>query len=271
MVVGTAIAGLSANGSDRLWAGGLALVVSLALQVGVNFANDYSDGIRGTDADRMGPMRLVGSGAVSATAVRNAAFLSFAVAATSGLVLAAIVSWWLLVVGAVSIAAGWLYTGGPRPYGYMGLGEVFVFVFFGLVATMGTEFVVSDALSVNGALAAGVVGLLAVALLVINNLRDIPGDRASGKMTLAVRLGDGATRRMFVLMIVVTFTTIVVLGIRVPGALVALIAAPLAVAPVKRVLRGDAGRDLIVVLGMTARVQLVTGVVLAAGIALLGA
>ena len=271
VIVGTAIAALSADGSDRYWAGGVALVVSLALQVGVNFANDYSDGVRGTDADRIGPVRLVGSGAVSAVAVRNAAFASFAVAAASGLVLAAVVSWWLLAVGAVSIAAGWLYTGGPRPYGYMGLGEVFVFVFFGLVATMGTEFVVSDALSVDGGLAAGVVGLLAVALLVINNLRDIPGDRSSGKMTLAVRLGDAATRRMFVLTVGMAFATIVVIGIRVPGALLALIAVPLAIAPVKRVLRGDAGRDLIAVLGMTARVQLATGVLLAVGIALFGA
>jgi 1,4-dihydroxy-2-naphthoate octaprenyltransferase len=271
VVVGTALARLPTDGSDRWWAGGVALVVSLALQVGVNFANDYSDGVRGTDADRIGPVRLVGSGAVSAVAVRNAAFVSFAVAAVSGLALAAVVSWWLLAVGAVSIAAGWLYTGGPRPYGYMGLGEVFVFVFFGLVATMGTEFVVSDELSVDGALAAGVVGLLSVALLVINNLRDIPGDRSSGKMTLAVRLGDAATRRMFVLTIVVAFATILVIGIRVPGALLALVAAPLAFAPVKHVLRGDAGRDLIVVLGMTARVQLVTGVLLAGGIALFGA
>lgn len=271
VVVGVACAGMSADGAGRYWAGAVALVVSLALQVGVNFANDYSDGVRGTDADRIGPARLVGSGRVSALAVRNAAFVSFAVAATSGLVLAAVVSWWLLAVGVVSIAAGWLYTGGPRPYGYMGLGEVFVFVFFGLVATMGTEFVVSDGLSVEGLLAAVVVGLLAVALLVINNLRDIPGDRASGKKTLAVRLGDAATRRLFVLTLAVTFAMIVALGVREPGALAALVAIPSAIGPIRRVLRGDAGRELIAVLGMTARVQLLTGILLAGGIALGGA
>ena len=270
VIVGAACAGLSVDGTDRYWAGVVALVVSLALQVGVNFANDYSDGVRGTDADRIGPARLVGSGRVTAVAVRNAALASFAVAAASGLVLAAVVSWWLLAVGAVSIAAGWLYTGGPRPYGYMGLGELFVFVFFGLVATMGTEFVVSDRLSPEGMLAAGIVGLLAVALLIINNLRDIPGDRVSGKNTLAVRLGDAATRRLFVLTLVATSVMIAVLGVRVPGALVALVAAPAAIAPIRRVLRGDAGRDLIAVLGLTARVQLVTGVLLAAGIAVTG-
>jgi 1,4-dihydroxy-2-naphthoate octaprenyltransferase len=267
VAVGTAMATTSAGGDDRYWAGAVALLVSLALQVGVNYANDYSDGVRGVDADRVGPTRLVGSGAARPSAVRAAAFVSFGVAAASGLVLAALVSWWLLPVGAVSIAAGWLYTGGPRPYGYMGLGEVFVFVFFGLVATMGTEFVVSGALSRDGLLAAIVVGLLAVALLVINNLRDIPGDRESGKRTLAVRLGDGATRRLFVAVVAVTFVTIAVLGLRVPGAMLGLVGAPFAVAPVTRVMRGDAGRDLVAVLGATARLQMVAGLMLAAGVA----
>lgn len=263
-------AAAGSGGDDRWWAAGAALVVSLALQVGVNYANDYSDGIRGVDADRVGPTRLVGAGLVEARAVRNAAFVAFGVAGASGLLLAAAVSWWLLVVGVVSVAAGWLYTGGPRPYGYMGLGEVFVFVFFGLVATIGTQFVVARQITVEGVLAAVVVGLLAVALLVINNLRDIPGDSASGKSTLAVRLGDARTRVLYVAVVVAAFGGVTAVGVIAPPAFLALLAAPFAWSPIRRVVSGDSGRALIPVLGATARVQLVAGLLLAVGLVLEG-
>ena len=169
------------------------MVVAVALQVGTNYANDYSDGVRGTDAVRVGPVRLVASGLASPRAVRRAAIGAFAVAAAGGLALAAVADWWLILVGAACIAAGWLYTGGPRPYGYAGLGELFVFVFFGLVATVGTEYVQVGRITGLAVGRAVPVGLLAVALLVVNNLRDIPGDTASGKRTLAVRIGAPAT------------------------------------------------------------------------------
>ncbi|MBA2739328.1 MAG: 1,4-dihydroxy-2-naphthoate polyprenyltransferase, partial [Nocardioidaceae bacterium] len=176
----------------------LALVVSLSLQVGVNYANDYSDGIRGTDDHRVGPVRLVGSGAATPSAVRNAAFAALAVAAVSGAVLAAITSWWLLLVGVAAIAAAWGYTGTARPYGYLGLGELFVFVFFGLVAVCGTTYVQAGTVTGVSVLAAVGVGALACAILVANNLRDQPTDRSAGKRTLAVRLGEPGTRMLFV-------------------------------------------------------------------------
>src|ERR671929_1321904 len=176
----------------------LALVVALALQVAVNYANDYSDGTRGTDADRVGPMRLVGSGAATPQQVLVAACLSFAVAGVAGLALAALSSWWLVAVGAASILAAWTYTGGPLPYGYRALGELFVFVFFGLVAVVGTTFVQTRTVEGLAVAAAVPIGLLIVAILVVNNLRDIDGDAAVGKRTLAVLLGDRATRLFYV-------------------------------------------------------------------------
>ena len=188
VAVGAACAG-AADGS-AWWRVLPALVVSLALQVGVNYANDYSDGIRGTDEVRVGPLRLVGSGAAPPSRVKQAAFLAFGAAGAAGLLLAAVTTWWLLVVGAAAIASAWLYTGGPRPYGYAGLGEVFVFVFFGLVATAGTGYVVADRLTGTMLVSGSAAGCFACALLVINNLRDIPGDTVAGKRTLAVRLGD---------------------------------------------------------------------------------
>ncbi|MCA0146001.1 1,4-dihydroxy-2-naphthoate polyprenyltransferase [Blastococcus sp. LR1] len=246
----------------------LALLVALALQVGVNYANDYSDGKRGTDADRVGPMRLVGSGAAPASQVLVAALLSFGVAGVSGLGLAALSSWWLVLVGAVCIAAAWTYTGGPLPYGYRALGEVFVFVFFGPVAVVGTTYVQTR--SVEGlAWAVSVpIGLLIVAILVVNNLRDLAGDAEVGKRTLAVLLGDRATRYLFVGLFVVAFAVIAAVGIERPWALLGLLAAPLAVPPSRTVLSGGRGPQLIAALGATGKVTLATGVLLGAGLAL---
>jgi len=246
-----------------------AAVVALAIQVGTNYANDYADGKRGTDAaDRVGPLRLVGSGLVPAARVKRAAVVAFGVAALAGLWLAAVTSWWLVVVGAVCIAAGWLYTGGPRPYGYAGYGELFVFVFFGLVATVGSAYVQTGGLEPLAEAAAVPVGLLATALLVVNNLRDIPSDRRAGKITLAVRLGDRRTRLLYVALMVAPFL-IVPLVAGLSGrifAAAALFAVVVARIPVQRVLEGASGPALVPVLVTTGRVQLLFGVLLAAGL-----
>lgn len=237
----------------------LAAVVALSLQVAVNFANDYSDGIRGTDAERVGPVRLVGSGLATAAAVKRAAFTAFGVAAVAGLVLASVTTWWLLVVGAASILAGWFYTGGPRPYGYAGFGEIFVFVFFGLVATVGTTYVVVERIPVESWAYGVASGALSCALLVTNNLRDIPSDRESGKRTLAVRLGDRRTRSFFVALVTVSFIALLATAFRRPEVFAVVLATPFAVRPVRSVMRGATGRDLIPVLAETARLQLVIG------------
>jgi 1,4-dihydroxy-2-naphthoate polyprenyltransferase len=248
----------------------LALVVALALQVAVNYANDYSDGKRGTDADRVGPMRLVGSGAAAPRQVLVAAALAFGVAAVAGLGLAALSSWWLLAVGAVCIAAAWTYTGGPLPYGYRALGEVFVFVFFGLVAVVGTTYVQTRTLAGLAFAVAVPVGLLIVAILVVNNLRDIEGDALAGKRTLAVLLGDRPTRRLFVGLFVVAFAVVVAVGIARPWVLITLLALPLAARPARTVLAGGRGPALIGALAGTGMVTLATGVLLGAGLALSG-
>jgi 1,4-dihydroxy-2-naphthoate polyprenyltransferase len=245
----------------------LAMVVALALQVAVNYANDYSDGRRGTDADRVGPMRLVGSGAASARQVLVAAALSFAVAAVAGLTLAALSSWWLVAVGAVCIVAAWTYTGGPIPYGYRALGEVFVFVFFGLVGVVGTTFAQTQTVEGLAFAAAVPVGLLIVAILVVNNLRDIDGDAAVGKRTLAVLLGDRATRSFFTALLVVPFGVIAAVGVVRPWALLGLLAASLAVRPVRTVLAGGRGPALITALAGTGVLTLATGVLFALGLA----
>jgi 1,4-dihydroxy-2-naphthoate octaprenyltransferase len=245
----------------RWWRVVLAGVVSVMLQVGVNYANDYSDGIRGTDDARVGPARLVGGGLASARSVKIAALSSFLMAAVFGLILTIVTSPWLLVVGAASILAGWFYTGGKHPYGYLGFGELFVFVFFGLVATVGTTYVLAERITALAWQLGVAVGALACALLVTNNLRDIPTDREVGKKTLAVRLGDARTRTLFVALVV--GGVLVGAGAVWERPLAAVIAVVLLVAiePVRRVRAGAAGRDLIAVLGATARVQLVFGVV----------
>jgi 1,4-dihydroxy-2-naphthoate octaprenyltransferase len=267
VLVGTGVA--STTGAVIWWRAGAALIVALSLQIGTNYANDYADGIRGTDAVRVGPVRLVASGLATPTSVKRAALVAFAVGALAGLALTVAVGPQLAVVGAASIAAGWYYTGGRRrPYGYRGLGEVAVFVFFGLLATAGTAYVQTGHLTALAVGAAVPVGLLATALLVVNNLRDIPGDDAAGKRTLAVRIGDQQTRLLYVACVATALSSCVALaGWRI-GALIALVAVPLAVDPIRRVRRGERGRDLIPVLGATGRVQLVFGVALAIGIAL---
>jgi 1,4-dihydroxy-2-naphthoate octaprenyltransferase len=253
------------------WRALAALVAAVAIQVGTNYANDYSDGTRGTDAPskRAGPVRLVGSGLASPGAVRRAALLAFAVAAVAGLSLAIAVDLRLLLVGVASFAAGWLYTGGPKPYGYAGFGEVFVFLFFGVVATVGSTYVQTARITGLSVGASIPIGLLATALLVVNNLRDIPGDTESGKRTLAVRLGDRRTRVLYVVLLVGAFVAVPFvagLGQRPVGA-VALAALLLAQRPVTKVLSGARGPALIPVLVATGRVQLVYGALLAAGLA----
>jgi 1,4-dihydroxy-2-naphthoate polyprenyltransferase len=268
VLVGTACA---AGRTDVVaWRAMAAGVVALALQVGTNYANDYSDGVRGTDSGerRVGPLRLVGSGVRSPGAVKRAALLAFALAGVAGLALAVAVGPELVVVGAAAIAAGWFYTGGSHPYGYLGLGELFVFVFFGVVATAGSAYIQEEALSALALAASVPVGLLATALLVVNNLRDIPGDTASGKRTLAVRLGDRRTRALYVGLLVGAVAMVPVvagLGGR-PAAAAALAAIPLARRPVIEVLGGARGPALIPVLGATGRVQLAFGALLAAGL-----
>ena len=266
VAVGT---GAAAAAGSADWRALLALVVSLALQVGVNYANDYSDGVKGTDAVRVGPFRLVGSGAADPASVKKAAFAAFAVAAAAGLALALMSSWWLLAVGACAIAAAWFYTGGPRPYGYAGLGEVFVFLFFGVVAVCGTTYVQAGRVTALAWVVSVPVGLLACAILVANNLRDIPTDATSGKRTLAVRLGDARTRRLYEGLLLVPFVAPVGLAVvGHPWALLAWAAAPLAAAPLRLVAGGAAGRDLIAVLRDTGRLQLVYAVALGIGLAL---
>ncbi len=266
VAVGTAVA--SAEGSVIWWRAVAALVVAVMLQVATNYANDYSDGVRGTDAGRIGPVRLVASGLASPAAVKRAALMAFAVAGAAGLALAAVAGWWLLAIGAACMAAGWLYTGGPRPYGYAGLGELFVFVFFGLVATAGTAYVQLGRVTGLAVLAAVPVGLLAVGLLVVNNLRDAAGDARAGKRTLAVRIGAPATRLLYAGCVLVPFVFAVGLSVSRPAALLTLIALPFAVAPAQRVVRGESGRGLVEVLGQTGRLQLVFGALLTVGLAL---
>ena len=253
--------------SERAWPNSfLALIVSLALQIAVNYANDYSDGVRGTDLNRVGPMRLVGSGAKKPVEVKRAAFLAFGVAALFGLILAVMTSWWLLVVGVACIAAGWFYTGGSKPYGYYGFGELFVFVFFGVVATTGTTYVIIQKVTRTSIVASITVGCLACALLVVNNLRDIPGDTVAGKKTLAVRLGERQTRRTYFALIAISAAAIVLLAVDHPTSLIGLIGLLVALPAIRKVSKGAVGKDLIDVLGITGRTQIATALALSIGL-----
>lgn len=259
-------------GRFSLWRGALALLVSLALQVGVNYANDYSDGVRGTDSAgrRAGPMRLVGSGTATPRAVKYAAFGSFFAACLLGLILAAVTSWWIVAGGALCVLAAWFYTGGSRPYGYRGLGEISVFVFFGVAAVAGTAYVEMGRLSWLGLAASVPAGLLSCALLMINNLRDIGSDAASGKRTLAVRVGDARARTLYLLFLLLPFAGAALIGLYRPYALIALAALPLCVPPVRAVRGGVSGPGLIATLGQTGRLQLAFGIAFTVGLALHG-
>jgi 1,4-dihydroxy-2-naphthoate octaprenyltransferase len=259
-----------AIGYDKFswWRAALALVVALALQVGVNFANDYSDGVRGSDERRVGPVRLVAAGLAPPRQVKAAAFGFFAVAGVAGLALAAVTSWWLLAVGAACIAAAWFYTGGPKPYGYNGLGEVFVFACFGVVAVAGTAYVQMKGFSWLGLAASVPAGLLACALLMVNNLRDIRTDTLAGKRTLAVLLGDARSRVGYTLMLLVPFGVAALLAFFRPLTLITLLALPLARIPIRSVRAGASGPALIRTLGQTGRLQLAFGIAFTIGLAI---
>ena len=266
VVVGAACAQLESSTQNNWLNAVFALVVSLALQVAVNYANDYSDGIRGTDKNRVGPLRLVGSGAKKPADVKKATFLAFGVAAVFGFVLATTTSWWLLLVGVFCFLAGWFYTGGKHPYGYLGFGEVFVFIFFGVVATMGTTFVINEQLTLLSFLASVVVGCLACALLAVNNLRDIAGDQISNKKTLAVRIGESGARKFYISLFIVAGFAVILIALSYSAALIAMIGLAAAVKPIKRVYAGATGADLIDVLVMTGRVQILVAFSLSVGL-----
>jgi 1,4-dihydroxy-2-naphthoate octaprenyltransferase len=265
VLVGTAAA--HGAGVDVSWSRALlALVVALALQVGVNYANDYSDGVRGTDADRRGPVRLTACGLASPAAVRKAALCALVVAAIAGFVLAALVSWWLLLVGAAAIAAAVLYTGGPRPYGYSGFGELMVLAFFGFVATAGSAFVQAEHVPATAWWGSLVVGAIACSILLVNNVRDISTDEATGKRTLAVRIGDPRARQLFGACFALAYLAVVAAAFDAPWALLALATAPWALVLAGRVRRASEAPALVAVLVATARLDLVTAVLLAVGL-----
>ena len=271
VLAGTGVAAYA--DAEVWWKAALALVVSLALQVGVNYANDYSDGIRGTDEDRVGPMRLVGSGRATPRAVKLASLSALGVGAAAGLVLAARTDWWLVAVGAVCIVAAWFYTGGSKPYGYLGLGEVMVFVFFGLVAVMGTTYVQTESTDSSVLLpslyAATGIGALACAILVANNLRDIPTDREVGKLTLAVKLGDERTRYLYAFL--VAAAAVALAGVALSTSWWALLGMAFllpAAAAARTVLGGAGGPGLIPVLQQTGVAELLHGLGLFAGLLL---
>jgi len=255
-------------GGFSWWRALLALVVALALQVGVNFANDYSDGIRGSDERRVGPVRLVAAGLAPPRHVLLAALGCFLAAGVAGLALAAVTSWWLLAVGAACIAAAWFYTGGPKPYGYSGLGEVFVFLCFGVVAVAGTAYVQMKALTWLGLASSVPAGLLACALLMVNNLRDIGTDTVADKRTLAVMLGDARSRAGYVLTLLVPFGIAALLAFFRPFTLLTVLALPLARVPVRSVRAGASGPALIRALGQTGRLQLAFGIAFTIGLAI---
>ncbi|HEY7053698.1 MAG TPA: 1,4-dihydroxy-2-naphthoate polyprenyltransferase [Mycobacterium sp.] len=250
------------------WKALLALVVAVAMIIGVNFANDYSDGIRGTDDDRAGPVRLVGSRLAAPRAVLAAAAVSLAVAAAAGVALAVVSGPWLIAVGAGCLVGAWLYTGGSRPYGYRGLGELAVFVFFGLVAVLGTQYVQALRVDWVGAVLAVATGALSSAVLVANNLRDIPTDERSGKLTLAVRLGDARTRLLYYALLGVPGLATLVLVLATPWCATGFVAAPFAVRAAAPVRRRAGGRELILVLRDTGLTLLAWSVAVALALAL---
>ena len=266
VLIGTGVA--FGYGRFSAWRALLALIVALALQIGVNYANDYSDGIRGSDEARVGPARLVAAGLAPPRQVLAAAFGCFFVACVAGLVLAIFTSWWLILVGAAAVGAAWFYTGGSHPYGYRGLGEVAVFAFFGLAAVAGTAYVQMSALSWLGLIAAVPAGLLSCALLMINNLRDIGTDADVGKRTLAVRLGDLHSRTVYLTCLLAPFAVALAITPARPLAALTLATLPLTFGPIRVVRSGAAGPALIRALGQTGRLQLAFGAALTIGLAI---
>ncbi len=266
VLIGTGVA--IGYGKFSAWRAVLALIVALALQIGVNYANDYSDGIRGSDTHRVGPTRLVAAGLAPARQVLAAAFACFFCACVAGLVLAIFTSWWLILVGAAAVGAAWFYTGGSHPYGYRGLGEVAVFAFFGLAAVAGTAYVQMATLSWLGLIAALPAGLLSCALLMINNLRDIGSDTDVGKRTLAVRLGDPRSRTVYVTCLLVPFVIALAVTPARPLTALTLLTLPLVLGPIRAVRSGGAGPALIRALGQTGRLQLAFGAALTVGLAI---
>ena len=262
VVIASALAGPDFNWFRAL----LALKVGVWLQIGVNFANDYSDGVKGTDENRIGPIRLVASGLASAKAVKNAAFLSFFIASIAGLWLSLLTSPILILVGVLAIAAAWGYTGGKNPYGYNGFGEVSVFTFFGLIATIGTYYVQTEEITLLSFIVAIPMGTLACAILAVNNIRDRAQDELVGKQTLAVRLGDVTARRVYVSFLVIAH--LAAIATLIPTALLTLLAVPMSYSISKSVLSGISGKDLIPTLGRTGKLQLVFAILFALGIAI---
>jgi 1,4-dihydroxy-2-naphthoate octaprenyltransferase len=267
VLVGTSAAVAEVDGVIW-WRAACALVVALALQVGVNYANDYSDGVRGTDQDRKGPVRLTAGGLATPPAVKRAAFLSFAIAAVAGLTVSLAVNPWLLLVGVAAIGAAWLYTGGPKPYGYLGLGELMVLVFFGFVATVGSAYVQIEEVPKAAWWGSLVVGLLACAILLANNVRDVPTDAVAGKRTLAVRLGAPTARKLFVACQVGAFLSVVVIGLSQPWALLGLLALPLAISPVRTILTRTDPPSLVAVLVATSKLEVVVAILVSVGLCL---
>lgn len=262
VVVATALVGADFNWLRAL----LALMVAIWLQIGVNFANDYSDGVKGTDSDRVGPIRLVASGLATSSSVKAAAFISFALASFAGAWLAFLTSPFLILVGVVSIAAAWGYTGGKNPYGYRGFGELSVFLFFGVIATMGTYYVQTENLTLLSFIISIPMGALSCAILSINNLRDRPKDDLAGKRTIAVRVGDRNARRMYVALLMLSH--IATLLTFIPTTLLTLLALPMSVSISRQVLSGISGKDLIPILGRTGKLQMVFATLLAIGLAI---
>jgi 1,4-dihydroxy-2-naphthoate octaprenyltransferase len=252
-------------GSDFNWfRAALALKVAVWLQIGVNFANDYSDGVKGTDEDRVGPIRLVGSGLATAKSVKAAAFISFGIASIAGTWLALMTSPLLIAVGILSIAAAWGYTGGKNPYGYRGLGELSVFLFFGVIATMGTYYAQTEEITLLSFIVSIPMGALSCAILAINNLRDRPKDELVGKLTVAVRIGDRKARFLYVALLALAH--IAAVATLIPATLLTLLALPITLSISRQVLSGISGKELIPVLGKTAKLQMIFSILLAVGL-----
>ena len=241
----------------------LALIVSLSLQIAVNYANDFSDGVRGADTNRVGPTRLVASKLATASSVKNASFISFFVAIIAGTLLAFNTSIWLIAVGLISILAAWGYTGGKKPYGYLGFGEVVVFIFFGIVATVGSYYVQVEQISSSALLLSIPMGSLSCAILVINNLRDLNQDKLVSKRTMAVKLGDANTRIFYLLLLVLAQVSAAAAASINNYALLTLLWLPLTYSAANQVLKGASGKELITILGKTSRLQFLLALTLA--------